>query len=108
MRGVYGGSRIWHTFTLTRNFCSRHFSSKLFIGGLSFDTNEPVLKAAFEQHGDILEVKVICDHKSGRSKGYGFVHFTSETAATTALQEMDGQEEQRFGRVADCISLFNF
>ncbi|PON31897.1 hypothetical protein TorRG33x02_357160, partial [Trema orientale] len=56
------------------------------------DTNEPVLKGAFEQHGEILEVKVICDHKSGKSKGYGFVQFTSETAATTALKEMDGQE----------------
>ncbi|PON58989.1 Splicing factor-like protein [Parasponia andersonii] len=60
--------------------------------GLSYDTNEPVLKGAFEQqHGEILEVKVICDHKSGKSKGYGFVQFTSETAATTALKEMDGQ-----------------
>ncbi|PON33283.1 Splicing factor-like protein [Trema orientale] len=58
---------------------------------LSYDTNEPVLKGAFEQHGEILEVKVICDHKSGKSKGYGFVQFTSETAATTALKEMDGQ-----------------
>lgn len=36
-------------------------------------------------------VKVICDHKSGKSKGYGFVQFTSESAANTALKEMDGQ-----------------
>lgn len=38
-----------------------------------------------------LTVKVICDHKSGKSKGYGFVKFTSETAASKALKEMDGQ-----------------
>ena len=38
-----------------------------------------------------IAVKVICDHKSGRSKGYGFVQFTCETAATNALKEMDGQ-----------------
>lgn len=36
-------------------------------------------------------VKVICDHKSGKSKGYGFVKFESETAASKALKEMDGQ-----------------
>ncbi|KAK4371476.1 hypothetical protein RND71_010951 [Anisodus tanguticus] len=56
---------------------------------LCYDTNEPVLKQTFEQHGEIIEVKVICDHKSGKSKGYGFVKFTSETAASKALKEMD-------------------
>uniref|UniRef100_A0A803Q0H5 RRM domain-containing protein n=2 Tax=Cannabis sativa TaxID=3483 RepID=A0A803Q0H5_CANSA len=91
MRGFYGGVHVWGAFSLTGKFWARHFSAKLFVGGLSYDTNEPVLKAAFEKHGDILEVKVICDHKSGRSKGYGFVHFTSEAAATDALKEIDGQ-----------------
>ncbi|THG10299.1 hypothetical protein TEA_010559 [Camellia sinensis var. sinensis] len=38
-----------------------------------------------------LAVKVICDHVTGKSKGYGFVQFNSETAAGTALREMDGQ-----------------
>ncbi|KAL7583567.1 glycine-rich RNA-binding protein 4, mitochondrial isoform X3 [Lactuca sativa] len=69
----------------------RHSSSKLFVGGLSYDTHEPVLKDAFEQHGELIEVKVICDHKSGKSKGYGFVHFVSEESATKALAEMHGQ-----------------
>ncbi|KAJ8631678.1 hypothetical protein MRB53_025001 [Persea americana] len=53
-------------------------SSKLFIGGLSYDTNETVLKDAFGAHGDIVE-------------GYGFVQFTSEWEASIALQLMDGQ-----------------
>ncbi|XP_071717717.1 glycine-rich RNA-binding protein 4, mitochondrial-like [Rutidosis leptorrhynchoides] len=69
----------------------RYSSSKLFVGGLSYDTNEPVLKDVFGQHGEIIEVKVICDHKSGKSKGYGFVNFTSEDSASKALAEMDGQ-----------------
>ncbi|KAK6945178.1 RNA recognition motif domain [Dillenia turbinata] len=34
---------------------------------------------------------VLCDHVSGKSKGYGFVHFKYESAACTALKEMDGQ-----------------
>ncbi|KAF5933198.1 hypothetical protein HYC85_029369 [Camellia sinensis] len=62
------------------------------ITGLSYDTNESVLKDAFGQHGEIIEaVKVICDHVTGKSKGYGFVQFNSETAAGTALREMDGE-----------------
>lgn len=38
-----------------------------------------------------LAVNVICDHVKGKSKGYGFVRFTSEAAASTALKEMHGK-----------------
>ncbi|KAG5403588.1 hypothetical protein IGI04_009707 [Brassica rapa subsp. trilocularis] len=72
--------------TTTRGSCS-----KLFVGGLSYDTNEPVLKNEFEKYGEVLHVRVICDHKSGKSKGYGFVVFDSEEAAATALASMDNQ-----------------
>lgn len=44
----------------------------------------------------VLAVKVTCDHVSGRSKGYGFVRFTSEMSATIALKEMDGQVDLPF------------
>nr|GMC49440.1 glycine-rich RNA-binding protein 4, mitochondrial-like isoform X2 [Ipomoea batatas] len=67
------------------------YAKGLFVACLSYDTNEAVLKGAFERHGELIEVKVICDHKSGKSKGYGFVKFESETAASKALKEMDGQ-----------------
>ncbi|XP_077216214.1 glycine-rich RNA-binding protein 2, mitochondrial-like isoform X2 [Tasmannia lanceolata] len=75
----------------SRKLFTRPASTRLFVGGLSYDTNEAVLKAAFEQHGEIIEVKVICDRMSGKSKGFGFVQFTLETEATTALQKMDDQ-----------------
>ncbi|KAF8402851.1 hypothetical protein HHK36_010942 [Tetracentron sinense] len=61
------------------------------VAGLSYDTNETVLKDTFGQHGEIIEVKVICDRVSGKSKGFGFVQFTSGSAASAALQELDGQ-----------------
>ncbi|WCJ41205.1 glycine-rich RNA-binding protein 2 [Euphorbia peplus] len=66
-------------------------SSQLFVGGLSCDTNETVLKDAFQQHGEITEVRIICDRVSGESKGYGFVKFDSEATASTALNQMNGQ-----------------
>ncbi|KAL0436551.1 UNVERIFIED_CONTAM: Glycine-rich RNA-binding protein 4, mitochondrial [Sesamum radiatum] len=59
--------------------------------GLSYDTNESVLKGAFEEYGEVIEVKVICDRVSGKSRGYGFVHYSSETVANKALKEMDGR-----------------
>ncbi|XP_061373237.1 glycine-rich RNA-binding protein 4, mitochondrial-like [Gastrolobium bilobum] len=83
---------LFQSSPLPRLLCARHHSStKLFVAGLSYDTNETVLRDAFEQHGVIIEVKVICDHVTGKSKGYGFVRFTSETTAATARKEMHGQ-----------------
>ncbi|KAK4440844.1 Glycine-rich RNA-binding protein 5, mitochondrial [Sesamum alatum] len=68
----------------------RQSCSQLFVGGLSYDTNESVLKGAFEEYGEVIEVKVICDRVSGKSRGYGFVHYSSETAAGKALK-VDGR-----------------
>ncbi|ESW04088.1 hypothetical protein PHAVU_011G066300 [Phaseolus vulgaris] len=79
-------------FPLSRFLCVRHHSSaNLFVAGLSWDTNEPILRDAFEQHGEIIEVRVICDQVTGKSKGYGLVRFVSETTAATARKEMNGQ-----------------
>ncbi|XP_051134467.1 glycine-rich RNA-binding protein 4, mitochondrial-like [Andrographis paniculata] len=69
----------------------RRSHSNLFVGGLSFDTNEVVLKDAFKEHGEVIEAKVICDRASGKSRGYGFVHYSSEEAASEAMEKMDGQ-----------------
>ncbi|CAK9188319.1 unnamed protein product [Ilex paraguariensis] len=88
-RGFLG--RLFLTSPFARWLVARHSSTKLFVGGLSYDTNETVLKDAFGQHGEIIEVKVICNHTSGKSKGYGFVQYSSEFTANTALKEMDGQ-----------------
>ncbi|KDP44202.1 hypothetical protein JCGZ_05669 [Jatropha curcas] len=82
---------ISSTVPLARWLWVRHSCNKLFVGGLSYDTNETVLKNAFEKHGEIIEVKIICDHVSGKSKGYGFVQFSCESAASIALKEMNGQ-----------------
>ncbi|KAG0460843.1 hypothetical protein HPP92_021140 [Vanilla planifolia] len=76
--------------TLTRRN-ARDFSSKLFVGGLSYDTNETILKDVFSPYGQIMEVKVVCDHRSGKSKGFGFVRFAQNAEARAALEKVDGQ-----------------
>lgn len=65
--------------------------SKLFVGGLSYNSNEVALKDAFSQHGDVIQVKVICHPVTGESKGYVFVKFSSETEAGTALEKMSDE-----------------
>ncbi|KAM0885744.1 hypothetical protein ACQ4PT_030146 [Festuca glaucescens] len=65
--------------------------SKLFVGGMSYDTNEIALKDAFSQHGHVIEVKVICHPVTGKSKGYSFLKFSSEDEAAAALEKMSDE-----------------
>ncbi|KAG2306421.1 hypothetical protein Bca52824_026169 [Brassica carinata] len=66
-------------------------TKKLFITGLSFYTSEKTLRAAFEGFGELVEVKIIMDKISKRSKGYAFIEYTTEEAASVALKEMNGK-----------------
>ncbi|XP_050281845.1 organelle RRM domain-containing protein 1, chloroplastic-like isoform X2 [Quercus robur] len=59
--------------------------------GLSFYTSEKTLRAAFEGFGQLVEVKIILDKISKRSKGYAFIEYTTEEAASAALKEMNGK-----------------
>jgi RNA recognition motif-containing protein len=64
--------------------------NRLFIGGLSWDTDDNGLRAAFERFGEIDDVKVITDRETGRSRGFGFVTFADPANAQKAIQEMNG------------------
>ncbi|TVU36890.1 hypothetical protein EJB05_18843 [Eragrostis curvula] len=55
--------------------------TKVFVGGLAWETHKEGMRAYFEQFGDILEAVVITDKNTGRSKGYGFVTFREPEAA---------------------------
>nr|CAB3479484.1 unnamed protein product [Digitaria exilis] len=58
--------------------------TKVFVGGLAWETHKEGMRAYFEQFGDILEAVVITDKNTGRSKGYGFVTFREPEAALKA------------------------
>ncbi|XP_050220177.1 glycine-rich RNA-binding protein 2, mitochondrial-like [Mercurialis annua] len=67
-------------------------SSKLFVGGLSYGTTDESLKEAFSGFGDVVSARVITDRDTGRSRGFGFVDYSSNDCASSALSSMDGQE----------------
>ncbi|XP_042433328.1 organelle RRM domain-containing protein 1, chloroplastic-like [Zingiber officinale] len=66
-------------------------TKRLFVTGLSFYTSEKTLRAAFEGFGQLVEVKIIMDKISKRSKGYAFIEYTTEEAASAALKDMNGK-----------------
>ncbi|RXI09626.1 hypothetical protein DVH24_025083 [Malus domestica] len=51
--------------------------TKVFVGGLAWETHSDTMRRHFDQFGQILEAVVIIDKNSGRSKGYGFVSISS-------------------------------
>ncbi len=65
-------------------------TKKLFVGGLSWNTNDDGLRQAFERFGNVDEAKVITDRETGRSRGFGFVTFGDMEAAKSAVGEMNG------------------
>ena len=67
-------------------------SKKLFAGNLSWDTTSDSLRAAFEAFGEVEDAVVITDRGTGRSRGFGFVTFADENAATEAIAALNGTE----------------
>ncbi|MCY1059662.1 hypothetical protein [Nannocystis sp. SCPEA4] len=63
---------------------------KLFVGGLSWNTTDEGLRAAFARFGTVTEAKVVTDRETGRSRGFGFVAFQNPADSESAMQAMDG------------------
>src|SRR5262245_16562656 len=65
-------------------------AKKLFVGGLSWNTNSEQLKAAFAAIGPVIDAVVISDRETGRSRGFGFVTYQNDADADRALAELSG------------------
>jgi RNA recognition motif-containing protein len=66
--------------------------TKLFAGGLSWNTTSEDLLAAFSRFGPVMEATVIADRDTGRSRGFGFVTFEQPRDADAAIEQMSGSE----------------
>ncbi|PXF48863.1 putative RNA-binding protein [Gracilariopsis chorda] len=68
---------------------------KIFVGGLSWETDEQSLRAYFEQIGTVLDCVIMRDRHTGHPRGFGFVTFADEDAATAAASrrhDLDGRQ----------------
>lgn len=63
----------------------------IFVGDLSSDVTNELLKKAFDPFGTVTDARVMWDHSTGRSRGYGFVAFLEKADADRAITEMDGK-----------------
>ncbi|MCP4640850.1 MAG: RNA-binding protein [bacterium] len=64
----------------------------IYVGNLSYSTNEDDLRSAFEAYGEVSSSAVIKDKFTGESRGFGFVEMTSSEEAQKAIDGLNGQD----------------
>jgi RNA recognition motif-containing protein len=66
--------------------------TKLFVGSLPWSVTDAVLQKAFEGHGKVVSAKVITDHVTGKSRGFGFVEMENSSDASSALTALNNSD----------------
>ncbi len=67
-------------------------SSKIYVGGLPYSTDEQQLEDLFATHGSVESARVITDKYTGRSRGFGFVKMATNKESTEAIAALHGTE----------------
>lgn len=64
---------------------------RIYVGNLSFNTDETQLEQLFAPLGAVESIKLIRDHATGRSRGFAFVELSDEVgrAACEALDQRE-------------------
>ena len=66
----------------------------IYVGNLSYETDDQSLQELFAQYGNVSSARVIIDKFSGRSRGFGFVEMPDSTEANAAINALNEQEFQ--------------
>jgi len=66
-------------------------SKKLYVGNLPYKVTEEDLKDLFKEFETVTEINLITDQATGRSRGFGFVEFSSDEDADKAIESLNGK-----------------
>ena len=61
----------------------------IYVSNLSFNVQDEDLKEFFTPYGDVTSAKIITDRETGRSRGFGFVEMSDDTASKKAIAELN-------------------
>ena len=65
---------------------------RLYVGNLSWDTNEDKLSSVFSEAGTVTSIKLVTDRETGRSRGFAFVEMSSDEETSNAIEMMHEKE----------------
>jgi len=60
---------------------------KIFVGGISWETNEERLREYFETFGEVVEAVIMKDRNTGRARGFGFVIYADPLVAEIVVKQ---------------------
>lgn len=69
----------------------KRMNKTLYVGNLPWAVTEEDLVRAFSQYAEVRSARVVTDRETGKSRGFGFVEVTEETAAA-AIDALNGAE----------------
>lgn len=67
-------------------------SKRIYIGNLSFTTNEETLTDLFGAYGEVVSATIIKDRDTNQSKGFGFVEMGDDSDCDGAISQLGGKE----------------
>lgn len=88
------------TNTSANNKSTKSKSGVIYIGRLPSGFQESELKTYFSQFGDVINVKLARNKKTGNTKHYGFIEFDSIEVAKVAAETMNNY--LLFGHLIKC------
>ncbi|KAI3459722.1 hypothetical protein Pfo_016385 [Paulownia fortunei] len=72
-------------------------SAYVYVGGIPFDLTEGDLLAVFAQYGEIVDVNLVRDKGTGKSKGFAFLAYEDQRSTNLAVDNLNGA--QILGRI---------
>eukprot|EP00794_Sanderia_malayensis_P010804 gene10804-11958_t len=80
--GIFDAAKSWHN--------QYKNSAYIFIGGLPYELTEGDIICVFSQYGEIVNINLVRDKKTGKSKGYGFIAYENQRSTILAVDNLNG------------------
>ncbi len=75
-------------------------SIEIYVGNLSYELTEDILRKEFEAYGTVNSARIITNRYNNKSKGFGFVHMPNRAEADAAVKGLN--DKDILGRKLKC------
>lgn len=65
-------------------------SAWIFVGGLPYDLTEGDILSIFSQYGEVVNINLIRDKKTGKQKGFCFICYEDQKSTILSVDNLNG------------------
>ncbi len=66
----------------------------IYVANIAYSAKDQDLRELFEAHGEVTSAKIIMDKATNRSRGFGFVEMSDDSAGKAAIEAINGKPFQ--------------